>query len=152
MMSIEVHSDPVLRLLNRIYRQLHDTGDVMEHIRASLESRVSERFEFERDPMGKAWDDWRKDKDKVKRYPRDGNMRLLDRYSDMLGSLESEADADSVRIGFGQTYAAFHEFGTARMPRRGLLFADPEAGTLSQSDEEMVVAIIRKYLRGATGS
>ncbi|WP_303837479.1 hypothetical protein [Acidovorax soli] len=59
------------------------------------------------------------------RYSEDGNRRLLNRYGDILTSLNHQADTTSARVGFGQPYAAFHEWGTKHMPRRRLLFADP---------------------------
>jgi phage virion morphogenesis protein len=147
-MQIEVKSDPVRLWLNRLSRRMSDMSPAMEEIRASLVGRVSERFEFERDPLGKPWTGW--SEATKKSYPKDGNMRLLDRYSDMLGSLYSKADAHSTEVGFGQPYSTYHEFGTKKMPRRGLLFADPETGTLAPSDEEMVVDIIKKHLHAAT--
>ena len=79
-------------------------------------------------------------------YPDGGNRRLLDRYGDMLASLSHQADATSVRVGFGQPYAAFHEWGTEHMPRRGLLFADPDAGTLAEGDEAAVLDILAVWL------
>ena len=59
----------------------------------------------------------------VDRYSEDGNRRLLNRYGDILTSLNHQADTTSARVGFGQPYAAFHEWGTKHMPRRRLLFA-----------------------------
>ena len=64
----------------------------------------------------------------------------------MLGSLNWDADATSVRVGFGQPYATFHEFGTKHMPRRGLLFADPDAGTIAPGDELMVIELLEEWL------
>ena len=64
----------------------------------------------------------------------------------MLAGLSSQADATSVRVGFDKGYATFHEFGTKHMPRRGLLFADPEAGTLAPDDAELVIDILQRHL------
>ena len=69
---------------------------------------------------------------------------------DMLASLTHQADATSVRVGFGKPYAAFHEWGTEHMPRRGLLFDDPDAGTLAEGDEAAVLDIIGVWLDGLT--
>jgi phage gpG-like protein len=53
---------------------------------------------------------------------------------------------NTVQIGFAQPYATFHEFGTQHMPRRGLLFADPEAGTLAADDTDSILEIVHGYL------
>jgi len=83
----------------------------------------------------------------------DGNTprdRLLDRYGDMLQGLSYQAEAGSVRVGFDQSYATFHEFGvefgTRRMPRRSLLMAAPEAGTLAPDDERAVIDVLGDFL------
>ena len=55
----------------------------------------------------------------------------------MLNSLSYQTDATSVTVIFGQPYAAFHKFGTSKMPRRGMLCAAPNTGTLARDDEEL---------------
>ncbi len=65
-----------------------------------------------------------------------GNERLLDRYGDMLDGLSSQADASSVRVGFDQPYAVYHEWGTKHMERRGMLTANPDTGELVPEDTE----------------
>lgn len=119
---------------------------VMQSIGMELESRISGRFESRSDPSGRNWAPWAQST--VDSYPEDGNRQLLDRYGDMLASLSHQADASSVRVGFGQPYAAFHEWGTEHMPRRGLLFADPDAGTLAEDDEAAVLDILGVWLDG----
>ena len=125
-------------------RRLGNLKPVMQSIGMELESRISGRFESRTDPSGSAWAPWAQST--LDSYPDDGNRRLLDRYGDMLASLNHQANATSVRVGFGQTYAAFHEFGTDSMPRRGLLFADPDAGTLAEDDEAAVLDILGVWL------
>ncbi|GKS96992.1 phage virion morphogenesis protein [Acidovorax sp. SUPP2825] len=134
--------------LRTIYNRLGNLRPVMESIGMELEGRVSGRFETRTDPNGKGWAAWSPFTQAT--YPKDGNRRLLDRYGDMLGSLTHKADAGSVRVGFGQPYATFHEFGTKHMPRRGLLFADPEAGTLGQEDEAAVLDVLSAWLNDLT--
>lgn len=70
----------------------------------------------------------------------------------MLGSLSYQASPTSVRIGFGQPYAAFHEYGTKRMHRRGLLTADPTQGRLGATDEAMVLDVIAQWLMPKKGA
>ena len=116
----------------------------MEAIGAELEARVSGRFETESDPRGHPWAPWAPST--VEDYPKDGNRRILDRYGDMLSSLSHQADADSVRVGFGDPVAAYHEWGTVHMPRRGLLMDDPDAGTLAPDDETAVLEILQTFI------
>lgn len=133
--------------LAALYRRLGNLTPVMQSIGMEMESRISGRFETRTDPSGKSWAPWAPST--VDSYPEDGNRQLLDRYGDMLLSLNHKADSTSVRIGFGKPYAAFHEWGTKRMPRRGLIFADPDAGTLAPGDEEAVLDIIGIWLTGS---
>ncbi|MDP2433100.1 MAG: phage virion morphogenesis protein, partial [Pseudomonadota bacterium] len=113
------------------------------------EARVSRRFEDAADPNGRLWQPhptrgypWEYDK----HYPKSGNRKLLDRTGDMLDSLNYQADGDSVRVGFGLPYAAYHEWGTKHMQRRGLLYADPDAHTLGDEDRESILDILSSYL------
>ena len=130
--------------LAQLYRGMGNLTPVMQSIGMELESRISGRFESRTDPSGNAWAPWAQST--VDNYPENGNRRLLDRYGDMLASLSHQADANSVRVGFGQPYAAFHEWGTEHVPRRGLLFADPDAGTLAEGDEAAVLDILGVWL------
>ncbi|WOI47737.1 phage virion morphogenesis protein [Acidovorax sp. BLS4] len=144
MLTISTDSRAFGEDLRALYRRIGDLTPVMQGIGMELESRISGRFETRADPRGQAWAPWAPST--LASYPEGGNRRLLDRYGDMLGSLSHEADANSVRVGFGQPYAAFHEWGTEHMPRRGLLFADPDTGTLGDEDEAAVLDILSLWL------
>lgn len=144
MLTVTVENKLVSDTLSRLRGRLDDLSPAMASIGQELESRVSGRFETETDPFGRPWAPW--SPATVESYPKDGNRRILDRYGDMLGSLNHQADASSVRVGFGQPYATFHEWGTEYMPRRGLLMADPDAGTLAPNDERAVLDILGTFL------
>lgn len=144
MITISVTNEAVTEALRRLRDGLDDLTPVMAGIGMELESRISDRFERQVDPLGGAWTTWAPAT--LAAYPASGNRKLLDRTGDMLGSLNHQVSPDSVTIGFGQPYAAYHEFGTRHMPRRGLLFADPAAGVLSPDDEAAVLAIVTTYL------
>ena len=116
----------------------------MASIGMELENRVSGRFESRTDPNGDAWEAWALST--KAQYPADGNKRLLDRYGDMLASLSHSADATSATVGFGDPVATYHEWGTEHMPRRGMLFADPDAGTLGKEDEAAVLDILSAWI------
>ncbi len=144
MITVTVDDKAFRSVLEQLYRGMGDLTPVMQDIGIALESRISGRFESRSDPSGRSWAPWAQST--VDSYPEDGNRQLLDRYGDMLASLSHQADASSVRVGFGQPYAAFHEWGTEHMPRRGLLFADPDAGTLAEDDEAAVLDILGMWL------
>jgi phage virion morphogenesis protein len=132
--------------LAALYRRLGDLTEVMSNIGGALESRIKERFETRRDPSGQAWAPW--SQSTIDSYPDDGNRTLLDRSGDMLEHISHQPDSTSVRVGFAEPYAAFHEWGTKHMPRRGLMFADPDAGTLAPGDELAVLDILSVWLDG----
>ncbi len=148
MLTITVDDRAFRSYLAELQGRLTDLTPVMQSIGQELEGRISARFETESDPMGLAWHPWAQST--IDSYPPDGNHRILDRHSpgaaSLLGSLNWDADASSVRVGFGQRYATFHEFGTKHMPRRGLLFADPDAGTIAPGDERMVIELLEEWL------
>ena len=148
MLTITADDKTYRASLANLYRGMGDLTSVMQSIGMELESRISGRFESRTDPNGGAWAPWAQST--VDGYPEGGNRRLLDRYGDMLASLNHQADATSVRVGFDQPYAAFHEWGTEHMPRRGLLFDDPDAGTLAEGDEAAVLDIIGVWMDGLT--
>jgi phage gpG-like protein len=80
---------------------------------------------------------------------------LLNRSGIMLESLTSNADANSVAVGFSVPYAIFHITGTRRMPRRDSLFAaiaaNGSTGTLGAQDEADIIEIVEDHLRQALG-
>jgi len=146
MLTVTASNGQVIEALSKLLGRLEDLSPAMSSIGQTLESRVSARFETESDPMGAPWAAWAPAT--VATYPANGNRRILDRYGDMLSSLNHQADRDSVRIGFGASYATYHEWGTENMPRRGLLTADPDAGTLAPGDEQAVLDILGTFLTG----
>lgn len=157
MIEIKINSQPVLDALNRLIAAGQNMHPVLDAIGMEMESRVSARFETRTDPTGKAWAPW--EPRTVKSYPKDGNRKLLDRYGDMLGSLSHQVDGNSLFVGFGAvsvnkdgavfSYPAAHEFGTRKMVRRGLLTADPVAGTLGTGDERAIMDILRASFQNA---
>lgn len=138
---------PVIDAFNRLISAGQDMRPIMDAIGMEMESCVSARFKSKTDPSGSPWAPWKPST--VKNYPKDGRRKLLDRYNDMLGSLSHQVDGNSVFVGFGQPYAQYHEFGTSKMDRRGMLTADPAAGTLGAGDEEAIVGILRAALENA---
>lgn len=147
MITVHVDDSAFREYLRRLQGRLGDMSEPMAAIGGMLEARISGRFETESDPTGVAWVPWAESTRAS--YPEDGNARILDRYGDMLSSLNWQADASSVRVGFGQPYAVYHEWGTKRMPRRGLLFENPDAGALAPDDEKAVLDLLLDWLDAA---
>lgn len=151
MLTVTVDSRPVTDLLAKLQKRMADLRPAMDGIGQELNSRISARFETRSDPQGHTWAPWAQST--IDTYPKDGRRQLLERHGAMLQSLNFNADKTSVRVGFGavasksgDVYAAYHEWGTKKMPRRGLLFADPNAGTLAPNDETAVLDIIESFL------
>lgn len=149
MITITVHDDQVRAELKRIQHNLGDLTPAMAGIAAALRGAVSDRFETKTDPLGNPWAAWRPST--VAGIARDsktepGNYTLLDRYGTMLDGLTDANTEDTATVGFEQPYATYHEWGTKHMDRRGLLFADPQAGTLAPDDQARVLDVLRDFL------
>lgn len=145
-MIIDVQNREVLDYLQRLINRLEDISPVMDAIGQRLEEHISMRFETESDPAGREWAPWKPGT--LNSYPKDGHRRVLDRYGTLLRSLSHQVDRTGVTVGFGQPYAAYHEYGAKFMERRGLLFDDPRAGTLGADDERAILDIVAAYLDG----
>lgn len=151
MLTVTVKSKPVTDVLTKLQQRMGDLTPAMDGIGQELNSRISARFETRSDPQGHPWAPWAQST--RDNYPKDGRGQLLERHGAMLQSLSFSADKTSVRVGFGavagksgDVYAAYHEWSTKKMPRRGLLFADPNAGTLAPNDEKSVLDIIDTFM------
>jgi len=156
-LTVTVVSDQISAGLTELQVRLGDLSPVFNAIGDQIESRVQQRFDTKRDPNGQAWAPWapstRAAYDRADRVTgRDGKTEvrrkgsLLERSGHMRDGLSFLADATALELGFDKGYALYHEFKTWKMPRRGLLLGDPEAGTLSAPDEEMVMDVIDAWL------
>jgi phage virion morphogenesis protein len=149
-------SDTISVALKDLSAHLEDPHQAMKDIGAEMQKRISARFESQSDPSGKAWaprsqvtlDLYAK---RAEEGGPKGHGRILDDIGTMLSSLVWEADQTSVVVGFGavaskkgDAYAVYHEFGAPKnnMPRRGLIFEDPESSTLTQDDKQAISDII----------
>ncbi|MDR1709663.1 MAG: phage virion morphogenesis protein [Candidatus Accumulibacter sp.] len=135
LMHITVDSSRVKTALDNLESAAHDLSPVMSDIAATLWERVGERFETRHDPVGDLWED-----------KKSGEPSALYEHGDLIDSLSRRSNATHAMVGFGQPYAAYHEFGTVKMFRRGLLFADPESGALSPDDEEAILDRVHEHL------
>lgn len=157
MLTAHVDDAAFQAYFQRLRKRLANLEPVMETIGHTLETRVRERFESRNDPDGRAWAPWAEST--LASYPfpgtpaaaieGPGNGRLLDRYGTMLDLLSYDAATNSVRVGFAHEYATYHEFGTKRMPRRGLLYSDPETGELGDDDEAAVLDVLSDWIEAS---
>ena len=138
LLRITVDSSKVKSALQNLENAGLDLGPAFVNIAATLWERVGERFETRHDPVGQRW-----------AAKKSGAPSELYDTGDLLSSLYRLSDSTHAMIGFGQPYAAYHEFGTKKTPRRGLLFADPEAGQLSPDDEQAVLDAVHDHLSRA---
>lgn len=148
MINIDVQNADLLRALKALEAQALDLSAPLADVGQALESAVSGRFETETDPNGSAWAAL-SDKTRAMRAKRGTTGNKLHEHGTMQASLSWQSDAKTAQVGFGQPYAAYHEWGTKHMPRRGLLMADPDAGTLGADDLELVLDILSDHLAGA---
>jgi phage virion morphogenesis protein len=138
LLHIEIDSKRVEDKLALLKSATEDLTPVMTDIAATLWEKIGERFETHKDPVGRQWAE-----------KKDGEPSVLYDSGSMLNSLTRSSGPTHAMVGFGQPYAAYHEFGTKYMPRRGLLFADPETGTLSAEDEQYILELVNRHLRAA---
>lgn len=161
MLIITVEDSAFRAKLEKLQASLDNLTPVMSEIGQQLESNVRQRFETRTDPNGVPWKPWAestrdgypwpnaKTKERLKYGP--GNARLLDRHGDMLDSLNHQADANSVTVGFANDYAVFHEYGTKKMPRRGMLLGNINQGSLGADDAADVLDIVNHWLAQQVG-
>ncbi len=147
MITVDVQDADVVQALQELQRRLHDMTPAMQDIGQGLESAVSMRFATQTDPNGRVWDTLRPSTIAAKaKAGKAGNKLVF--TGDMLAGLSWQASADSARVGFNVPYAAYHEWGTRKMVRRGLLMGNPDQGALGADDVELVLDIIADYLNG----
>ena len=147
MIEIAIDDREILAVLADLNARADDMTPAFDAIGMEMEARISRRFEDTADPAGRLWQPhptrgfpW-----EYPGYPKTGNRRLLDRTGDMLDSLNHQADRDGVTVGFGVPYAAYHEWGTSKMQRRGMLFDDPDARTLGEEDREQILGLLADH-------
>lgn len=155
-MSIEVTGLGTLQAdLRRLLQHLDRPADLMRDLAAVLEGQVEQRLDFKRDPSGQRWA--KLAESTVERYAAEdkGSRRgtLLERTGQMRNSLSASSGDDWAEVGMSRLspngawqLPQLHEFGTTKMPRRGMFFADPEAGTLGQDDQNALADAIDTWL------
>lgn len=157
--SIAVTGSAELRAaLLRLQGGTRNPRQLLQRIGVVLEGNVQERLQTKTDPAGRAWLPLAAST-RARYAKADGKRKqgsLLVRTGLMMASLSSTVSGSTVTVGFGRPYGLYHETGTQRggrpwMPRRGMLTADPQAGTLGPQDEADILAEIERWLDTLTG-
>jgi len=165
LISIEWDADGALAALDRLIDGLANPRPLLQDIGDGLEQNVGLRFITKTDPNGNTWapispatkaiyeSDWF-----IQRNPDfKGGIpgSLLVRTNALIRSLAHNVSDNGIELGFARAtkggkweVAMLHEFGTAKMPRRGLMTADPNTGRLGADDEALVLAAVNSYLEG----
>lgn len=156
---IDVQNAEVMQFLQHLTNHLSNMQPVYQDIAGQLEQNIDLRFISKIDPTGKPWEphapstkrlynkaDTKLIKGKATVVSRGS---LLMRTGEMRQSLNSKVISNAALIGFNSNIAVHHEYGTKKMPRRSMLFADPIAGELGQDDTLDVMEILSRYIDDA---
>lgn len=146
--TIQVQGDrPVLQVLAELRGNLEDMGPAWQEVGDELTARADRRFETKTDPSGTAWAPWRPATRRMR--AKEGRGTLLEHTRMLRGSLDAEASQDHLVLGLGRSYGPYHELGTSRMVRRGILLADAGAEPrLGDQDNQVVLEILMDHLTG----
>ena len=154
-LTIKIEDSTIQNHLHQLQVKMSDLSPVMDSIGYALEQSVRRRFETRTDPSGQKWAAWKPSTEKS--YPRAGSKasrtqgvgrgKILERYGSMFNGASYSHDHNSVSIGFDQPYATYHEWGTKKMDRRGLLTATPQTGMLGSADQQAVLDIVANYMQ-----
>lgn len=173
MIDITLEDRQVRAALERLARRVADMTPVMQAIATELEARVEARFETATDPAGRPWaplkastmaaylsrgkGNYKKDGSLTKKgAARLASRRPLYDTGDLLGSLTSSASRSQARVGFGQPYAAIHQFGgqagrgkKVTIPARPFLPVTATGQWLGSDDRNAVLDILRSAIQTA---
>lgn len=158
LITAEFDDHGLAQKLRQAAQDLEHPRDLLDAMGAALEAQVAVRFETKKDPSGNAWDKLRPSTEEGYERRFQGRIpgTLLDRNLDgpgMRSTLSHRVVSDTeVEVGLHRFYAIFHEFGTKRMVRRGMFFADPDAGTLGADDQAELNAVLTEFLTDLFGA
>lgn len=163
LLQIDLADPTLLRAVSQALALMANPHSLMDAIGAKIEANVNLRFDTKTDPTGAPWAPLSTSDNakywQARNFPDGLPGSLLERTRMLRNSLAHNAGDDWVDIGTSRSVPGksrpswqvgmLHEFGTKTMPRRGLLTADPETGTLGQGDQADILAIIEQAINGA---
>lgn len=143
--TVTVEAPEFQAMLERLLGLHRKPQPILAGLGMEMETRIVERFESRRDPTGQEWEGLTPATLKRKK----GRGSTLVFTGEMQDSVNWRVVNDHVDVGFGKPYAAYHEWGTRLMPRRGMMFADPDPGTLGDDDLVALTALVQHGLNQA---
>lgn len=165
--QVELQAGELLAAIERAIAVLASPRELFQDIGAKMESNAQLRFETKTDPTGAPWAPLSPATRKIyasawfkKQHPEvRGGSSLLVATGLMRASLGYNASDQLLEIGTsraskgGKWQIGFlHETGTTKMPRRGILVADPKTGALGAQDESDILAILSDAMDRAFGA
>ena len=151
MITIEINSDAISRVLARAFETLTDMTPVMSRVADALRDQTEDRFAEQKSPSGTAWSS--RSPATVKSYERRKLTfgGILHQSGQMSGNLVALSGADFAEVGSPEPYAAMMHFGgsKAAFPHLwGNIPARPFFG-LSEQNEADILDIISESLATA---
>ncbi|GAB1388985.1 hypothetical protein MASR1M6_11660 [Rubrivivax sp.] len=166
---IELDDAALLRAIDAAIAVLARPRVLMTEIGAAVQRNAQRRFDTKTDPAGTAWpalspttiaiyeSEWFKARNPAFKNGIPGT--LLERTRQLRQSLAFSDGDDWVDIGTSRRVPGksqphwevgmLHEWGTRRMPRRGILTADPATGEVGAEDAEDILSVVAAALEGA---
>lgn len=144
--TVDYDDKQIRELLDELKKRLEDLREPMEEIGQWMLASTDKNFETETDPYGVPWPKntpWTRDK-----KAREGFiLKVLQQRGFLRRSINYRADSKSVTIGTNVEYAAQHQLGLNRLPKRQFI-------GIGEGDRREIVRILEGYLAGdrATGS
>lgn len=152
--QVEIDDRELMAALNRAIAVLSNPQPIYQDIADKLEANAQLRFETKTDPTGARWQPLKP----ATLAKKKGVGSLLIETNRLRASLATNVGPDYIEIGTsratdgGQWQIGFlHETGTRRMPRRGILLANADTGTLGAEDEADMLAILNAAIGEAFG-
>lgn len=140
--------DQVSASLARLAKTYVRIDPVLDEIGSMLVTETQMRFEEEKDPEGKKWDDLEEStKAKRGRVGKKGTARILRDQGDLYDSVTHQVrHGVSVSVGVTRTYGRIHQLGgNAGRGRKVKIRARPYLG-VSEAGRKEIIAIIDERL------
>lgn len=159
----------LLQAIDGAIALLAEPRALFREIGATVQQNAELRFDTKTDPAGVPWppispatkaiyeSDWFIERNPAFKGGIPGS--LLERTRQLRNSLAYNVGPDWVDIGTSrrvpgksQPYwevGVLHEWGTRKMPRRGILTADPEAAELGADDQADILQVVQDAIEGA---
>lgn len=141
--------DEAVRELDDMAGRLHDLSPVMAVIAEDIKTFVDDRFRSSTDPTGARWQPLA---EATKKKRRQGSGKILVDTGVLRNSVNARPGPRSVRFGTNVPYAATHQFGSGKVPRRGFLPINEDgdsfetkgpAGELREDIAELIVEYLK---------